>query len=243
MKMKIITTTVFVVMIGLMANGLPASAQSSNSLMDENIAVGRVASIGLPSGTQGWNIVSNSNNTVASATVTNDQLVINGAKEGFTTIVTCDTQNTQCQTVAIHVTKTVSDPTNVLGATTVKNGQLVLSGKTLYVIYKNTKTGFANLSAFQKLGYKTNQAVTLNISDLSETGYVVTTSLAAHPWGSWVKNNGTVYFVHQLGLIPVADYPTFLNNGGSDSSVLSANKYDMALTVLPLMVTSDARLQ
>jgi hypothetical protein len=52
-----------------------------------------------------------------------------------------------------------------------------------------------------------------------------------------------VYFVHELGLIPVPTYEVFLSNGGADSLVVAANPYDFQLLMLSEMVMNDTRLR
>jgi hypothetical protein len=134
-------------------------------------------------------------------------------------------------------------PSGVLGSSNYNNGTLINEGGTVYIIYSNSKTGFASADAFLGLGYNFGSVLNAGVTNLPFSGYTVTTANASHPWGSWVKNGSTVYFVHQLGLIPIADYGTFLNNGGSDNLVVPANSYDFACPILSVMVANDTRLR
>ena len=131
----------------------------------------------------------------------------------------------------------------VLGATTYPNGSLISDGTTVYITYKNTETAFANASAFLGLGFKFSNVVDVGSSNLPGSGYIVSTSQVQHPWGSWIKNGSTVYFVHDSGLIPISSWSVFLNNGGQAALIVQANTYDLRLPVLSPMVMSDARLQ
>ena len=131
----------------------------------------------------------------------------------------------------------------VLGASIYKNGQLIKEGGTIYIVYRNLKTGFANWSAFTGFGFSVNNVLNAGSSGLANSGYIISTSYAAHPWGSWVKSGNAVYFVHEQGLIPIPDWNTFLNNGGQGSWIVGANFYDLQLPMLSPMTFDDARLR
>lgn len=132
---------------------------------------------------------------------------------------------------------------SVLGATSYKSGTLMIENGTVYIIYKNTKTGFASRSVFEGLGFNFGQVVTSSYSGIPDSGYIVRSSKNAHPWGAWIKSGSTVYFVHDSGLIPVSDYSTFINNGGEDRLVVPANSYDFRLPMLSVMTYNDPRLR
>ena len=137
-------------------------------------------------------------------------------------------------------TRTPSLPT----ASTYANGQLISEGSTVYIVYKNTKTAFSSASAFLGLGFSFNNVLAVGNSGLAESGYTVTKANASHPWGTWIKNSGnTVYFVGDLGLIPVPNWNTFLNNGGQAGFIVPANSYDFSLPILSPMTLNDPRLQ
>lgn len=131
---------------------------------------------------------------------------------------------------------------NVLGASIYSNGSLIREDGTVYIVYRNTKSGFASASAFRGLGFSFGQVVLAYNSGLTDSGYVISTSRAAHPWGSWIKSGGTVYFVHQDGLIPVPSADVFTNNGGQWGLVVPANGYD-SRPLLPVMDYGDYRLK
>ena len=131
---------------------------------------------------------------------------------------------------------------SVLGASTNLNGQLISQNGTVYIVYKNIYTGFGSRSAFEGLGYNFGQIVYSN-TIVQNSGYIVRSANSSHPWGSWIKSGGTIYFVHEFGLIPVPDYNTFISNGGQDYLVVKANSYDFRLSQLSNMVTNDARIR
>lgn len=130
---------------------------------------------------------------------------------------------------------------NTAGASGNKNGMLFQEGRTVYIVYKNTKTGFASENAFIGLGFRFAD-VQAAPQWYQDSGYVITTVNASHPWGSWVVSGGTVYFIHRDGLIPISSYDIFLNNGGRASYIVPMNFYDWQLPRLSLMAYVDQRL-
>jgi hypothetical protein len=134
-------------------------------------------------------------------------------------------------------------PSGVLGGSTYRNGQLISENGTVYIVYKNSKSGFVSRAVFEGFGFSFGQVVNTGFTGIPSSGYIIGTSNTSHPWGSWVKSGSTVYFVHESGLIPVPDYFTFQNNGGEDRLVVAANTYDFRLPQLSVMVANDARLR
>ena len=131
----------------------------------------------------------------------------------------------------------------VYGTSTYKNGSLIKENGTVYLVYKNTKTGFANAGAFLGLGFSWANVQTTGYTGLAQSAYTVSSSYSRHPWGTWIKAGNTVYFVHELGLIPVPSYEVFLNNGGEDRLVVPANSYDFSGNILNPLDYSDSRLR
>ncbi len=131
---------------------------------------------------------------------------------------------------------------SVLGTSTYNNGQLISINGTVYIVYKNSLVAFGNASAFLGLGYNFSQVVTSYNTNIPVSGYVISTSRTAHPWGAWIKNGSTVYLVHELGLIPVPDWNTFLNNGGQGNWIVNANSWDFQLPILSPMASNDTRV-
>lgn len=132
---------------------------------------------------------------------------------------------------------------SVAGISTYKNGTLISENGTVYIVYKNTKSGFANAWAFTGLGFKFSNVMNGYASGLVDSGYTVWSANQRHPWGSWIKSGNTVYFVHESGLIPVTNYDIFLNNGGSDALVVNANMYDFQTTMQAPLEYGDFRLR
>jgi hypothetical protein len=211
--------------------------------LNEKIAVGKTVSVGLQNNGGTWSVTGNTNPDVAGAGINGLNLMITGKQQGFSTVRACS-DSVNCLNVSVDVVANASETNaNVLGASTLNNGQLISGNKTVYIIYKNTKAGFTSLKAFQDLGYNLSEVTPVDASGIPSSGYSISTANAAHPYGAWIVNKGTIYFVHELGLIPIADFQTFLNNGGSIGTVVKANTYDMQLPMLNLMQANDSRLQ
>ena len=134
-------------------------------------------------------------------------------------------------------------PTAPTTPSTYTNGELINENGTIYIVYQNTKVGFANAPAFLGLGFNFSNVTSVTNSGLAVSDKVVVTASGAHPRGTWVSSGQTVYFVTPNGLIPVADWATFLQNGGQASYIVPANSYDLAFPQLSIMTTSDGRLQ
>jgi plastocyanin len=133
---------------------------------------------------------------------------------------------------------------SVLGASTYNNGQLINQNGTVYIVYKNTETAFSSAGVFLGLGFNFSNVISVGpYNVLNNPGYVISTSRASHPWGSWIKSGQTIYFVHELGLIPVGDWNTFINNGGQSNLIVPANSWDFQRPILSPMTIGDARLR
>jgi len=131
----------------------------------------------------------------------------------------------------------------VLGASSFANGALIAEGPTVYIVYKNSKSAFTNASVFLDLGFKFYNVLQVGSSSLGNSGYVISTSRAQHPWGSWIKSGQTIYFVHDQGLIPVPNMNIFASSGGVENLIVPANSYDFRLPILSTMIYADPRLQ
>ena len=161
-------------------------------------------------------------------------------------------QNSNPVSFTVRVTDTYGSVTaatfsigggGVLGSSIFSNGVLISENGTVYIVYRGTKSGFANAAAFTGFGFSFANVIPVNNSGLTLSSYTITTSRAAHPWGSWIKIGGTVYFVQEAGLIPVPNWNTFIANGGQANLIVTANSYDYSLPILTPMAANDYRLQ
>lgn len=148
-----------------------------------------------------------------------------------------------CYFLSGYYTCAPRNPGSVAGAALFNNGTLIKENNTIYIVYKNTRSGFANFPAFTGLGYKLQNVLFVSNTGLFDSGRVIRSENEAHPWGSWIKSGTTVYFVHDSGLIPISAYDVFLNNSGQDALVVPANIYDFSKQVLSPMVFNDSRLK
>ncbi len=206
-------------------------------------------------GGNNYYVSSNTNSSVANPLISGNGLTVYGNQNGSTTITVCQNGNSGCANLFVTVSgyyygggsggglQYPGSGGGVLGASTYVSGQLISENGTVYIVYKNTKTGFVSASVFKALGFKFSNVTEVGSSGLQESGYAVRSALAQHPWGSWIKNRNTVYFVHETGLIPVASYNTFISNGGQDAWVVNANVADFRLPILSIMSVGDSRLQ
>lgn len=201
-----------------------------------NLNVGQNLYVNVFGGSGPYYISSNSNPNAASASLNNNLMFLYGNNPGNTTISVCAAGYT-CANAYINVAG------RVLGSMYYLNSTLVNDNGTVYITYKNTKTGFSNMDAFKGLGYNTSNIISGSTVNLSNTNYVISSQFVAHPWGSWVKNGSSIYFVHENGLIPIPSYDIFINNGGRDAWVVYANSYDLGRAMLSNMVYNDSRLR
>ncbi len=182
-------------------------------------------------------VSSNSNANVVTTSMSGQTLTLYGLTNGSSTVTVCQYNASGCGSLYVTVTG------SVYGTSVYANGQLLNQNGTIYIVYKNTITGFSNASAFLGLGFSFANALTIDYTNLQTSGYIVTTPYAAHPWGSWVKSGQTVYFVHQDGLIPISSYDIFLNNSGQNKFIVEMNSYDWQRTMLSHMTYGDYRLR
>jgi hypothetical protein len=178
----------------------------------------------------------------------------NSAGTANFTVTATDTSNSTLSASA-NLTLSVSAATSLATATpstpsplpaapsTYSSGQLISENGTVYIVYLNTKVGFANSPAFLGLGYLFANVSPATNSGLTVSPKVVVTAQGGHPRGAWLLGGKTVYFLTPNGLIPVPDWNTFLSNGGQASFIVKANSYDLSFTKLSVMTANDSRLK
>lgn len=208
---------------------------------------GQSNSISIYGGSGTYYMSSNSNSGVVSATVSGSTLSLYGNNNGTSTITICGNNymylppsgyNNQCASLYVTVTGG-----GVLGGNSYSNGTLVNDNGTIYITYKNSKSGFGNYPAFTGLGFRLSNVIVGSTSTLTNTGYIVANANTSHPWGSWVKSGNTIYFAHESGLVPISSYDIFVSNGGNLNLVVTANTYDLQRPILSVMTYGDPRLQ
>jgi hypothetical protein len=132
---------------------------------------------------------------------------------------------------------------SVKASTTYPSGLLVNDKGTIYLIRGTEKVPFTNWQSFIGLGYSLQNVVQGDTSGYTVAANYVVTPNAAHPWGSWVSYNGTVYYSTSSGLIGVATPAIFMSNGGEWSYIVPANKLDIAnIQANALLAIGDSRV-
>ncbi len=119
---------------------------------------------------------------------------------------------------------------------------LVLDKGTVYLIIGYTKYAFTSKQAFLGLGYSFKDVENQDSSNYELANNLITNPTTSHVPGSWIVQGKTVYFVSINGLIPIAEWQIFLNNGGNKKYIVKANSQDLLLPQLPLMTNSDSRV-
>jgi hypothetical protein len=225
--------TLYVTVVGVMGN-LTFSQASFNLAVNEMSYVTIYSPVLTNFGD--YYISTNTNPNVVSAGVNGTTVSLRALSPGNANLTVY--QGSTGMQGTLYVTVRANQSGNIYA-----NGTLINENGTIFITYKNTKTGFANSYAFTGLGYQFSTVTASSYQWLSNTGYVMNTPFVPHPWGSWVKSGNTVYFVHQDGLIPIPTHQIFTDNGGRDGMVVPMNSYDFTKPMLPLMVMSDARLR
>lgn len=111
------------------------------------------------------------------------------------------------------------------------------TGATVYLISEGKKRAFASKQAFLNLGYSfksvlaDTEAIIGNVPD----GAVIDESAAAHPAGTLVNDNGTVYLVDAMGKKGIPSVEVFNSYRFTFSKVVPANSADLTLTDLGLI--------
>ncbi len=143
-----------------------------------------------------------------------------------------------------------SSVSNIGGNTILTTGSLASDAGTVYFIMfrDKIKIPFTTPEAFLGLGYAwKNVQVTSLASYKRAEGYYLSSPTQEHPWGSWlVWRDGTVYYHHFSGMIPVPSWQIFLDNGGRQELIVPMNRADEQVWEkapnLPVLVSSDERI-
>jgi hypothetical protein len=122
-------------------------------------------------------------------------------------------------------------------------GSLVNDGGTIYLISADLRIPFTNFHAFDRLGYASKQVVMGSTQGYdSPVSYKIESATQAHPWGSWLLHNGTVYYSDEAGLIGVPSMEVLLSNGGELADLLPANSSDIAIVRPDILKMNDTRV-
>lgn len=130
---------------------------------------------------------------------------------------------------------------------TYSSGTLVVdSSGTIYLISGGAKIPFSSMQAFSGLGYSLRNVVFGDASGYNMAqSYIMSSPTQEHPWGSWLLYGRTIYYSTQAGMVPVASWDVFINNGGQNKFILKANKADISViknNTLSVMQLNDNRI-
>jgi chitodextrinase len=109
-----------------------------------------------------------------------------------------------------------------------QDGSLVNDKGTIYIITKGQREGFANESSFLSLGYSFSNAIPGDTSFLA-TLAPINNSARAHPFDTLINQSGTIYLITSKGKIGIPNQSNFTSWGYKTTSVVIANKYDLAI--------------
>jgi hypothetical protein len=123
------------------------------------------------------------------------------------------------------------------------SGSLVNDNGTIYLIRGNQKVPFSTWQSFTGLGYSLKNVVAGDTGGYTTSASYTASAAAAHPWGSWLSNDGTVYYSTSTGLIGVPSSQIFTDDGGQWDFVVPANKYDIAaINSNSVLAENDSRI-
>jgi hypothetical protein len=115
-------------------------------------------------------------------------------------------------------------------------------GKTVYMVGSNyTKRGFTSVAVFQALGYSFDNLPRINSADYP-VGPMIDSALAAHPDGSLVLDQGTIWWIgadQKQGFASMAVFNTY---GFGSNRIVAANSADSALLTGELVKFRDGTL-
>ncbi len=246
---------------GVMSITVASAAAGTGTITFSNnspaLGLNQTQAISISGGSGTYYISGITNPSALTLNLSGSQLSLTGITVGNASVSICQTGGSSCATLNVTVNSSSASPTPTPTPTAVPtptptpvattgsyvNGQLINENGTIALVYKNTKTPFANAAAFLGLGFKFANLTVVSNSGLALSGKVVVTANGAHPRGSWLLSGKAVYFLTPEGLIPVPDWNTFLSNGGQASFLVKANSYDLAMAKLSVMTASDARLK
>lgn len=136
---------------------------------------------------------------------------------------------------------------SVLGATDFPTGTLIQENQTIYMIVGEYKVPFTSWEAFSGLGFKISHVIISNPSSYpTHPSLQITSASSAHPVGSWVLHNGTVFFMSSVGPIGVPNLDILASNGGLAELIVAANAADIqkiSTTSLAPLGPSDSRIE
>lgn len=128
-------------------------------------------------------------------------------------------------------------------------GTLAKEGNAIYFLMGKdaVKVPFTSMAVFTGLGYQLGHVQELDLSSFRlPVTYVLDDATKQHPWGAIVSKGGTLYYVHQSGMIGIPSMAVFDANGFRQEMIVPMNAADMAVLAefpaLPALQNGDDRI-
>jgi len=119
------------------------------------------------------------------------------------------------------------------------DGSLINDMGTVYLMTNGQRAGFTSAANFLGLGYAWSNVIPGDTSFMTSAP-LINSTVMAHPAGTLVNDNGTVYLMSNSGKQGIPSLSVFNSWGYSFSKVVPANSYDHAVAmsngVMPAMV-------
>ncbi len=110
------------------------------------------------------------------------------------------------------------------------DGSLINDQGTVYLITNGQRAGFTSAANFTGLGYAWSNVIPGDTSFMTTASPISTTAMA-HPAGTLVNQNGTVYLMSSSGKQGIPSLSVFNSWGYSFSQVVPANSYDNTVSM------------
>lgn len=107
------------------------------------------------------------------------------------------------------------------------DGSLINDKGTVYLMTNGQRAGFTSAANFTGLGYSFKNVIAGDTSFLPSAANISSTAMA-HPVGTLVNDNGTVYLMTASGKMGIPSLSVFNSWGYSFAHVVPANSYDTA---------------
>ena len=88
-----------------------------------------------------------------------------------------------------------------------------------------------------------NSCLEVNINILSGSKVLGVFTEKPHLPKSWVQDGNTIFYINESGIIPIATWNIFINNGGKKKLIKPANSGDLSLPLQSLMIEKDMRVK
>lgn len=116
-----------------------------------------------------------------------------------------------------------------------RSGSLINDQGTVYLITNGARAGFASQQAFSELGYSFSNVYPGDTSFMCLTEEPINTSARKHPYGTLIKDNGTLYVMKDGYRVAFPSMEVLESWGYWASEAVPANDFDRAAEVSGVM--------